>query len=89
MSDTLHPTEVKARLIRDFGSVTAFERTKKLAPQSVRDVLRGKPSRRTAAAIADAIGLTLEQLFPGRFGEGAGDHKSQNQDSHRLNAEAL
>jgi lambda repressor-like predicted transcriptional regulator len=82
----IHPGLIKARLRMEFGSVEAFERQKGLARHSVRDVLRGRAVRRTAQAIADAMGMSISDLFPGRFI--STDHKSLKRDSHRLNAES-
>ena len=49
--DKMHKEDVKAALRKKFGSVAAFERAEALAAQSVSEVLRGRPSRRTRDAI--------------------------------------
>ena len=49
--DGMHKEDVKAVLRKRFGSVAAFERAEGLASQSVSEVLRGRPSRRTRDAI--------------------------------------
>jgi lambda repressor-like predicted transcriptional regulator len=47
----MHKEDVKAVLRKRFGSVAAFERAHSLAIQSVSEVLRGRPSKRTSDAI--------------------------------------
>jgi len=47
----MHKEDVKAALRKRFGSVAAFERANALATQSVSEVLRGRPSKRTIDAI--------------------------------------
>jgi lambda repressor-like predicted transcriptional regulator len=79
----MHAENVKAELRKQFGSVRAFEQQKGLAADSVRNVLKGKTSRRTAAAIADALGEPISTIFPARVELGP-DHKSRNRDLHRL-----
>ena len=49
--DAMHKEDVKAVLRKRFGSVAAFERAESLAAQSVSEVLRGRPSKRTRDAI--------------------------------------
>jgi lambda repressor-like predicted transcriptional regulator len=49
--DRMHKEDVKAVLRKRFGSVAAFERAESLAAQSVSEVLRGRPSKRTRDAI--------------------------------------
>ena len=49
--DGMHKEDVKAVLRKRFGSVAAFERAESLAAQSVSEVLRGRPSKRTRDAI--------------------------------------
>lgn len=82
----IHPELIKARLRIEFGSVEAFERMKKLPRHSVRDVLRGRAVRRTAEAVAEAMGMSLFDLFPGRFIKPKSN--SQKRDMHRLNQKA-
>lgn len=51
----LHPEQVKAELRIRFGTIRAFEKTHRLADGSVRDVLRGRKSKRTQDAVALAL----------------------------------
>lgn len=82
----IHPEIIKARIRIEYGSVAAFEVAKALGHQTVRDVLRGRPVRRTAVALAEFMGTPVADLFPGRFI--TPDYKSHKQDSHRLNRKA-
>lgn len=59
----IHPVEIKAQLKKRYGSVLAFERYRRLPPESVRDVLRGRSNVRVAHAIADELGLELHQIL--------------------------
>jgi lambda repressor-like predicted transcriptional regulator len=83
----MHAENVKAELRKQFGSVRAFEAQTGLAADSVRDVLRGKTSRRTAVAIADALGKPVSNLFPDQF-QRAPDDKSRKRDLHRIKSGA-
>lgn len=83
-----HPEVIKAAIKIKFRTVRAFERAQRLPAYSVRDVLRGRSVRATAMAISDAVGLSVERLFPGRFTPVNGievDTKSQKRDLHRKN----
>ncbi|HUO23663.1 MAG TPA: helix-turn-helix domain-containing protein [Caulobacteraceae bacterium] len=84
----MHPEDIKAQLRKGYGSARAFERAENLPLDSVRDVLRGKPSRRTAEAIAAYVGKPIDRLFPGRFKGTKADNTSRNRDTHRLNGGA-
>jgi Ner family transcriptional regulator len=65
----LHPEEIKARLRMKYGSMSAFEITRGLPKDSVRDALKnGRP--RIERAIAEALGLTPEFIWPHRFVRG-------------------
>ncbi|RIA44084.1 winged helix-turn-helix DNA-binding protein [Hephaestia caeni] len=46
-----HPEDIKAVIRKRYRSLAAFERAEGLARESVSEVLRGRPSARTAAAI--------------------------------------
>ncbi len=83
----MHAENVKAEIRKRFGSVRAFEAKIGLAADSVRDVLRGKTSRRTAVAIADALGKPVSNIFPDRF-QTAADDKSRKRDLHRIKSGA-
>ncbi len=65
-SGPLHSEEIKAQLRIKFGSLTAFERRRRLPDGSVRDCLRnGRPE--VEKVIAKELGYTPERLWPGRF----------------------
>ncbi len=83
----MHDEDIKATIRKQFRTVSAFEIAKGLARASVRDVLRGRTTRRTAVAIAEAVGQPVEELFPGRFGQASirREYKSRKRDVHRLN----
>lgn len=80
----MHPEMIKAELKIRFHTVRAFELEHALPIDSVRDVLRGRAVRRTADAIADALGKPVTTLFPGRFTDES-DDTSRKRDAHRLN----
>jgi lambda repressor-like predicted transcriptional regulator len=84
-----HREDIKAAIRKRHGSLAAFEREKGLPAESVRDVLRGKTASKTAVAIADEIGVSVQQLFPGRFQSLIRDDVSEtNAPAHRLSAGA-
>lgn len=62
-----HKEDIKAAIRKRHGSLAAFEKAQNLPVGSVRDVLRGRAISQTAHAIARELGVTAEQLFPGRF----------------------
>lgn len=91
----LHKETLKAELRIRYGSLRAFEERHELATDSVRDVLRGRASRHAEVAIAEELGRPVHELFPNRYrAPKAGDSSTnrddsdQNQDAHRLSAEA-
>nr|WP_299914040.1 hypothetical protein [Sphingomonas bacterium] len=53
--DGMHKEDVKAVLRKKFGSLAAFERAESLAAQSVSEIFRGRPSRRTRDAIEKVL----------------------------------
>lgn len=61
-----HKEDVKAALRKRFGTLRQFEHERGLAPRSVTDVLRGKPSQPTAVAIANELGCEVHDLFPAK-----------------------
>ena len=83
-----HREDVKAAIRKRFGSLRKFENARELAPCSVTDVLRGKPSQRTAVAIADELGCGVHELFPGKYVTANADCSCHSADSHRQNVEA-
>lgn len=84
----MHPEDIKAAIRKRHGTMAEFERARGLAKRSVTDVLRGKPSRPTAKAIAAEVGHKLEDLFPGNPQSAFADNSSETSDAHRQNAEA-
>lgn len=85
-----HPfrEDIKAELRKRHGSVAKFERKRGLADRSVKDVLIGRTSQRTAEAIANELGVKVQELFPGRYKSPVGDHSVRPVRPHRQNAEA-
>jgi lambda repressor-like predicted transcriptional regulator len=82
----MHPEDIKAELRKRHRTVKAFEVQAGLAKDSVRDVLRGKSSKRTAEAIATTLGKPLSKVFPNRFVNGQREHTSRKRDAHGLSA---
>lgn len=87
----LHKEMLKAEIRIRYGSMRAFEKAKQLAPDSMRDVLRGRPSRHAEAALSVELGQPVHELFPERYrAPVAGDSStnrdttSQDRDTHRL-----
>lgn len=80
-----HKEDIKAQIRKRYGSVVAFEKAHNLPVHSVRDVLRGRAVTNTARAIARELGMTTEQLFPGRFKSHIGDYSQQGAKTHRQN----
>lgn len=83
-----HPEDIKAALRKRHKSLVKFEKARGLPVGSVRDVLRGRAVTNTARAIADELGMTTDQLFPGRFKSHVRDNKRSGRSSHRLSARA-
>lgn len=73
----LHPVDIKAELKKRYGSVLAFERARGLPFESVRDVLRGRRSRRVAEVIADELGLDMQEQFPEQLQSRKRDHSTE------------
>ncbi len=67
MTDAPHPEDIKAALRKRYGSVAAFERAACLPCRSVKDVLQGRSRPTIALAIADDLGVSVQELFPNRF----------------------
>lgn len=83
-----HREDIKAAIRKRYGSLTNFEKIKGLPVRSVNDVLRGRAVANTARAIARELGMTTEQLFPGRFKSHFSDYSRTQPAPHRLNAGA-
>jgi len=62
MNPPLHPEEIKAQLRMRFGTVTNFERKKRLAARSVSQLLMGKAILPAAEAIADTLDIPLHRV---------------------------
>lgn len=91
----LHKEDIKGMLRKRHGSMRAFERKNGLPPLSVKDVLRGRASRRVESAIAADLKMPLHRLFPGRYVAAIPGDSSLKRDSsapkrvaHRLSAGA-
>ncbi len=80
-----HKEDIKAAIRKRYGSVVEFERAHNLPVNSVRDVLRGRAVTNTARAIARELGMTTEQLFPGRFKSHIEDYTPATGKTHRKN----
>lgn len=88
-SAALHPEEIKARIRMRHGSTFAFERKLGLPHKSVVDVLRGRAVAQTAEAIANDLGKTVQELFPGRFKlSDMSDGSTVDSETQHLNAGA-
>lgn len=82
LTDVHHPEDIKAAIRKRYRSLAAFERAEGLARQSVSEILRGRPSRRTESAIQRVL---REQEKTQSIK--AGDNEPWSV-THRLNAEA-
>lgn len=95
MAKSIHKEDIKAELRKLHGTLLRFE-TKAGRPRgSVKDVLRGRASAETEAAIAAALKQPLHVLFPVRYrapAEGESSTKVDNTPNqaptHRLSAGA-
>jgi len=83
-----HKEDIKAAIRKRYGSVVQFEKAHNLPTNSVRDVLRGRAVTNTARVIARELGMTTEQLFPGRFKSHNGDYSQRDRNAHRQNGKA-
>lgn len=88
-SDTLlQPEYIRAAIRTKFGSLQAFEKEHALAHKSVSDVLRGRHSKRTARAIANFLGRSISEVFPGTYESALADCSDSAKDRQHLNAGA-
>lgn len=78
--------DVKAELRKKHDTLGNFEKKRGLASRSVTDVLRGKPSQRTADAIADELGCEVHDLFPDQRKTANADCSDKSANLHRENA---
>jgi lambda repressor-like predicted transcriptional regulator len=64
----MHPADIKAALQKAGSSQTAIARARKVSKTTVSDVIYGRTtSRPIADLIAEATGLTVEQIWPGKY----------------------
>lgn len=96
MAKQAHKEQIKADLRIKFGTLRAFEEINGLQPDSTRDVLRGRKSRRVENAVARALGKPADKLFPHRKADQScvvestkRDDTRQKRDAHRLSAGAV
>lgn len=50
-----HPEDVKAAIRKKFGTIVEFHKAYDLSATGLQDVLRGRPSQRTADAIDEVL----------------------------------
>lgn len=88
----MHREDIKAELRKRYGSIAAFSERAELPRGLVSDVLRGRASSRAEAAIAAALNMPIQRLFPHRYGFNDSNLKADSSPvskrSHRLSAEA-
>lgn len=88
----MHREDIKAELRKRYGSLTVFEEKAGLDKGLVSAVLRGRSSSRVEAAIAAALNLPIQRLFPRRYGFNESNLQPINNPiakrTHRLSAEA-
>lgn len=86
----MHREDIKAELRKRYGSVAVFSERAGLPPGLVSDVLRGRASSRAEAAIAAALNMPIQRLFPRRYGFNDSNLKPDvspvAQRTHRLSA---
>ena len=64
----MHPADIKAALNKKGSSQAKIAYDLKRGTQTVSNVVNGRStSRLIAQAIADEIGLTLDEIWPGRY----------------------
>ncbi|WP_370236592.1 helix-turn-helix domain-containing protein [Brevundimonas sp.] len=95
MTEPLHKEDIKGAIRKEFGTLKAFEQARDLPPTSVKDVLRGRSSRRVEREIAAVLDLPLHRLFPDRYRPAEAGESSLKRDdtrsgrnAHRLSARA-
>lgn len=83
----VHPEDIKAAIRKRYRSLLAFERIEGLPRQAVTELLRGRKSARTEAAVRRV--LDEQRLGAGARGESIiADASSGDAATHRLNAGA-
>ena len=83
-----HREEIKAMIRMRYGSLAEFERVKGLPRWSCRDVLIGKSRPRIAQEIANAVGIEIHKLFPGRYTANGDTIIRRRKVAHRLSDKA-
>jgi lambda repressor-like predicted transcriptional regulator len=64
----MHPADIKAALQKAGSSQTAIAKQRKVSKTTVSDVIYGRTtSRPIADLIAQVTGLTLDELWPGKY----------------------
>ena len=64
----MHPADINAALIKSGTNQTIIAEHLGISHVSVSHIIHGRStSRRIAEAIAKATGLTIQQLWPGRY----------------------
>lgn len=87
----MHKEDIKAAIRKRYGSLLAFELAKGLPATSVKDVLRGRAVWQARVAIAEEVGLPVEQLFQVKRAPRVSmkrDGSKSASPSHHLNREA-
>lgn len=83
--DEFHPEDIKAAIRKRYRSLGRFELAEKLGKNSVADVLRGRPSARTEAAIRRVMAEDAKWGVPKAI---IADPSSEDGASHRLSDKA-
>lgn len=82
--DEFHPEDIKAAIRKRYGSLLAFERAHGLHRQATSEILRGRPSARTEAAMRkvleeDARWSVGKPISPASSSAGAGLHPQNSE----------
>lgn len=78
----IHRAYILAELRIRHGSAGNFEKARGLNAHSVQSVLKGKTSTRTAQAIADELGVSIEQIGPQYRESNKVDHSRKGRSPH-------
>lgn len=66
----MHPADIKAALIKRGHNLSTIARQLRVSHSLVSRVVSGQvTSRRAAHAVAEAAGLSVERMWPGRYAE--------------------
>jgi lambda repressor-like predicted transcriptional regulator len=66
MANRVHPEDIKSAIRKQFRSIAAFERYYGLPERSVKDVMRGRSRPKVAHAIANVLGVSVQDIAPTR-----------------------